>query len=291
MSDKAPTQKRVQKWYFGGLASAGAVCVTHPLDLLKVLMQTQQEKKVSLITFTKTVVKNNGIFGLYNGLSASLMRQLTYSTTRFALYEGIKDYLAPAGQKITFPNMLLAAGLAGGIGGYIGAPADLVNVRMQNDMKLPPEKRRNYKHALHGLWRVINDEGFIKIFNGSTTTACRAAMMTIGQLASYDVIKAFLLKLDAFDDNPITHFTASVGAGGVATFLTQPLDVIKTRIMNAKPGEFKGVLDVVNYTAKLGPLGFFAGFVPAFARLAPQTILVFLFLEQLTQHFGTVVKP
>ena len=27
--------------------------------------------------------------------------------------------------------------------------------------------------------------------------------------------------------------------GGVATTLTQPIDVIKTRTMNARPGEFK----------------------------------------------------
>ena len=29
-------EARVSKWYFGGLASAGAACFTHPLDLLKV---------------------------------------------------------------------------------------------------------------------------------------------------------------------------------------------------------------------------------------------------------------
>jgi hypothetical protein len=32
--------KRIGKWYFGGLASAGAACCTHPLDLLKVHLQT-----------------------------------------------------------------------------------------------------------------------------------------------------------------------------------------------------------------------------------------------------------
>lgn len=29
--------KRVGRWYFGGVASAMAACVTHPLDLLKVI--------------------------------------------------------------------------------------------------------------------------------------------------------------------------------------------------------------------------------------------------------------
>lgn len=40
------------------------------------------------------------------------------------------------------------------------------------------------------------------------------------------------------------------------------------------------------YTAKLGPAGFFKGFVPAFVRLGPHTILLFLFLEQLRRNFG-----
>ena len=35
-------KKRLAKWYFGGLGSAGAACCTHPLDLIKVHLQTQQ---------------------------------------------------------------------------------------------------------------------------------------------------------------------------------------------------------------------------------------------------------
>lgn len=58
--------------------------------------------------------------------------------------------------------------------------------------------------------------------------------------------------------------------------------------MNAKPGEFKSMLELIVYTAKLGPLGFFKGYIPAFVRLAPQTILTFVFLEQLRQNFGFV---
>ena len=46
------------------------------------------------------------------------------------------------------------------------------------------------------------------------------------------------------------------------------------------------MIQLVTYTAKLGPLGFFKGYIPAFIRLAPQTILTFVFLEQLRKHFG-----
>lgn len=32
----ANNEKRISRWYFGGLASSGAAVVTHPLDLIKV---------------------------------------------------------------------------------------------------------------------------------------------------------------------------------------------------------------------------------------------------------------
>jgi hypothetical protein len=49
---------------------------------------------------------------------------------------------------------------------YSGAPADLVNVRMQNDCKLPKDQRRNYKHAIDGIVRIWREEGPKKLLNG-----------------------------------------------------------------------------------------------------------------------------
>lgn len=54
-------EKRVPRWYFGGLASAGAACFTHPLDLIKVHLQTQQEKKLGFVAMTVRIVKKEGM--------------------------------------------------------------------------------------------------------------------------------------------------------------------------------------------------------------------------------------
>ena len=43
----------------------------------------------------------------------------------------------------------------------------------------------------------------------------------------------------------------------VATTATQPVDVLKTRMMNARPGEYKSVMRCFIYTAQTGPFGFF----------------------------------
>jgi len=63
---------------------------------------------------------------------------LTYSTARFALYEAGKEFVDAS--KIR--NKFLLALSAGAIGGMIGVPSDVVNVRMQNDVKLPAELQR-----------------------------------------------------------------------------------------------------------------------------------------------------
>ncbi|CAH1645513.1 unnamed protein product [Spodoptera littoralis] len=284
-----PKEVRVSRWYFGGLSSAGAACVTHPLDLLKVQMQTQKGKNISMSQLVGIVVKNDGVFGLYNGISASLLRQLTYSTVRFGIYEVAKQHFTPKdGKPIPFYMSTLIAGVGGFAGGFMGNPADLINVRMQNDVKLPPEQRRNYKNAVHGLWRVVATEGITRLWAGASMTCSRAALMTIGQVAFYDQIKLLLLSTSFFQENVVTHVTASLLAGGVATTMTQPVDVLKTRVMNAKPGEFKGIFDVVFKTAKEGPLAFFKGYIPAFVRLAPHTILTFVFLEQLRMNYGFI---
>ena len=82
-------------------------------------------------------------------------------------------------------------------------------------------------------------------------------LMTIGQLCFYDQVKGLLLGTPYFTDNLVTHFTSSLCAGAIATTMTQPLDVLKTRAMNAKPGEFSGALDLVRYTGRNGPMAFY----------------------------------
>jgi len=283
-------KKLVAKWYFGGIAATGAACCTHPLDLIKVHIQTQQAGKIGVLSQAIQIVKKQGVLALYNGLTGSMLRQVTYSTTRFGIYEIGKQRLTPKGAKdIPFSEKVLLAGFAGAIGGYVGTPGDMVNVRMQNDIKLAPELRRNYKHALDGVYRVFREEGIRKVFAGASTATVRAVFVTVGQLSFYDQVKVMLLDTGIFKDNMITHFLSSLTAGAVATFITQPLDVLKTRQMNAKPGEFRSLWHLVTYTAQLGPAGFFKGFVPAFIRLGPHTVLLFVFLEQLRQNFGEYV--
>ena len=286
MSVKIAKPKK-QRWYLGGFAGSGAVLVTHPLDLLKVHLQTQTQGKDGLVSMAKKVVANDGVLGLYSGISASILRQLTYTTVRFGLYEiGSSKLLEGRDDCLPFWQKTAVGCASGFIGGIAGNPADMVNVRMQNDMKLSKEMRRNYSHAFNGLYRVAVEDGVRTLFAGVTMTATRGLLMTMGQVAVYDQTKQMLMGSGYFGDTTPTHLTSSVIAGTVATMLTQPFDVMKTRLMNAAPGEYAGILDCARkLVTSGGPQAFYKGFIPAWIRLSPQTIVTWVLLEKQRRAF------
>ncbi|OTF72713.1 Mitochondrial dicarboxylate carrier-like protein, partial [Euroglyphus maynei] len=154
---KDTTAPLVPRWYFGGIASTGAACITHPLDTMKVYYQTSGilAGRQTLVAATIQVIKKNGFLALYNGLTASILRQLTYSTVRFGIYEATKQKLITHEQQILplYERMIIAA-FSGAIGGLVGTPPDVVNVRMQNDIKLETRFKRNYRNALQGLKEI-----------------------------------------------------------------------------------------------------------------------------------------
>ncbi|KAJ3342938.1 Mitochondrial dicarboxylate transporter [Gonapodya sp. JEL0774] len=247
-----------------------ATAVTHPVDLFKVRKQTQTVS-TSYAELVRSLVKNEGVFGVYAGLSASLLRQLTYGTARFAVYDDLKLRLRRRGA-LNPSTQLASAVVAGTIGGIVGNPLDLAMVRMQNDGKLPAADRRGYKWAGDAVFRAIREEGLRRgLFTGLSANIGRAVVVTASQLVSYDVFKATLLDND-FSDSLSTHFGASFLAGLVATTACNPVDVVKSRVMADKTGQYTGFTRVfVKISKEEGLQAFMKGWTTAYLRMAPQT--------------------
>lgn len=290
-------QRNEPKWIpfaIGGLSGMGAAAVTHPIDLLKVRMQLYGEsgKEVGRIGLFKTgitLIRKEGPLAIYKGLSASLLRQATYTTTRFGAYDFLKDYITNNGQS-TLPlyQKIGISMAAGSVGAFVGTPSDVVMVRMQADGKLPVEQRRAYRNVFDGLYRILREEGVLSMFRGCSPNIARGLLMTAGQIASYDQAKQMMLQSGFFHDNVGTHFGASLFAALVAATVTSPVDVVKTRIMSAKT-TYSGSWDCFVKTFKNEGVGaFYKGYIPYTLRLGPQTILTFIFVEQLNQLVSRV---
>lgn len=62
-----------------------ATCFVQPLDLIKNRMQLSGTR-TSTLTVVSSILKNEGVLAFYSGLSAGLLRQGTYTTTRLGIY-------------------------------------------------------------------------------------------------------------------------------------------------------------------------------------------------------------
>ncbi|KAH7017232.1 mitochondrial carrier domain-containing protein [Ilyonectria destructans] len=263
-------------FWFGGSSSSLAACVTHPLDLIKVRLQTRTPgtPRGMMVTIAN-IFKTDGILGFYSGISASLLRQMTYSTIRFGIYEEMKQR---AGPSPSFPLLVAMAASSGFVGGMSGNYADVLNIRMQQDAALPTHQRRNYKHAIDGLIRMTREGGVRSWFKGWLPNCSRAAATTVGQLASYDVAKRLIMEYTPMGDTLPTQLLSSLLAGLTAATVTSPIDVIKTRVMLST--EKQSILKLIKNISRTEGAGWmFKGWVPSFLRLGPYTICTFLFLE------------
>jgi len=273
-------------FWLGGVAASMSAGCTHPLDVTKVRMQILGSNHLSTLSIIRNSITQFGFGSLYAGLSASLLRQMSYSLVRLGSYEKIKAKLSRDG-KLSSAHILLAACFAGGLGGLVGNPADIMVVRMTSDLIRPPEKRYNYSNALAGLVHLIRDEGVHGLARGLGTNSFRAILMNASQVGSYDFFKTSLLSQALpinwqFEDALPVHLVSSCAAGLFATTICSPADVVRSRVMAASyDTNFGKVLK--KSLQEEGIRFLFKGWTPAFMRLGPNTVLMFVFYEQLKQ--------
>merc|ERR1719225_558604 len=172
MSEPAKIPNSI-KFLFGGSAGMLATCVVQPLDLVKNRMQVSKTAggaKPSTISVISGVIKNEGVSTLYNGLSAGLLRQATYTTTRLGIYTWLFETFSSEGNP---PGFFMKAALgmsAGGIGAFVGTPAEVALIRMTSDGSLPVDQRRNYSSVFNALARIYREEGVTTLWKGGTPT-------------------------------------------------------------------------------------------------------------------------
>jgi solute carrier family 25 uncoupling protein 8/9 len=168
--------------------------------------------------------------------------------------------------------------------------------------------------------KIARQEGFTALWTGLGPNVARNAIINAAELASYDQVKQVLcapfvffslmncsmapsfncpyklflflaqtiLKLPGFKDDAVTHLLSGLGAGFFAVCIGSPVDVVKSRMMG--DSAYKSTIDCFVKTLKNdGPLAFYKGFLPNFARLGSWNVIMFLTLEQVQKFF--VRKP
>jgi hypothetical protein len=217
-------ESTLEKGLIAGVSCAIVAGILNPFDVTKIKMQNESTTAYrNIFQGIRKIWLEEGYRGLLRGLEPSMFREITYSSIRIGGYEPIRQFLCAPGThpSDTTPTIkLFSALISGGVGSAIINPVDIIKTRLQAVL---PNQPIPYKHTIHGLITIYNEQQFSGLYKGWMVTSSRAAVLNLAQLGSYDSIKHnLLMKYFGFEDNFFLHFTASMAAGVITTTAANP---------------------------------------------------------------------
>jgi len=276
-------------------AGMGAATICHPLDVVRVQMQTFHYS--STIQATTSIYQKSGFTnGLYAGISAAYLRQWLYGSCRMGIYSYLLEKQKLEGRDISFVTKLGMGCISGGIGSFVGTPSEIALVRMSADSKLPVSERRNYTNVLNCLFRISKEEGFVNLWRGAAPTVVRATLLSSCQMGVTSQTKDYLSNNTAWfgpkgqwlGGLPMM-FCATLCSSFCANIVATPFDVIKSRMqqmpfVDGVAPLYSSMSDCfVKSIRAEGITVLWAGFIPAFVKLAPYTLISLTLIDKLTK--------
>ena len=152
----------------GGTAGLFACSLSYPLDLVRTRLaaQTTYVYYKGIGHALSTIVKEEGVLGLYSGLGATLMQVAPSLAINYAAYETTRSaWLEYRGETTPTVGMSLTCGsIAGLISSTATFPLDLVRRRLQLQGQMRSSKvYRSYVGAFHD---IIKTEGWRGLYAG-----------------------------------------------------------------------------------------------------------------------------
>ncbi|KAJ7650378.1 mitochondrial tricarboxylate transporter [Roridomyces roridus] len=127
-----------------------------------------------LVHGTVSIVRQEGIMGIYRGLFPVMMRQGANSAIRFTSYSTLKQMVlgqARPGQTLPSTITFGIGAIAGLVTVYTTMPLDVIKTRMQS-----LEARAQYRNSFHCAYRIFTEEGIFRFWTGTTPRLTRLVL-------------------------------------------------------------------------------------------------------------------
>uniref|UniRef100_A0A8C7MMG0 Mitochondrial S-adenosylmethionine carrier protein n=1 Tax=Oncorhynchus kisutch TaxID=8019 RepID=A0A8C7MMG0_ONCKI len=249
----------------GGCAGMCVDLTLFPLDTIKTRLQSQQG-------FTKA----GGFRGIYAGVPSAAIGSFPNAAAFFVTYESTKSALGAHGA-LSAPHMapvthMLGASLGEVVACLIRVPTEVVKQRTQASLS---------SNTYQVLLATLREEGVRGLYRGYNSTVLRE----VGLVSHTHLPSTLTLPKTQWSrrqGHTLYSWQAAVCgafAGGIAAFVTTPLDVAKTRIMLAKAGTSTASgnipLVLLDVWKTRGLMGLFSGTIP---RVTSISLGGFIFL-------------
>eukprot|EP00011_Vannellida_sp_DIVA3-517-6-12_P001789 CAMPEP_0114629498 /NCGR_PEP_ID=MMETSP0168-20121206/13391_1 /TAXON_ID=95228 ORGANISM="Vannella sp., Strain DIVA3 517/6/12" /NCGR_SAMPLE_ID=MMETSP0168 /ASSEMBLY_ACC=CAM_ASM_000044 /LENGTH=310 /DNA_ID=CAMNT_0001840961 /DNA_START=138 /DNA_END=1067 /DNA_ORIENTATION=+ len=278
----------------GAVGGACLVLVGHPLDTIKVRIQTmtvvpgQPPPYAGALDCAAKTVRKEGFRGLYKGMSAPLYGVTPMYALCFFGYEVGKRIFTT---EESYRNMdLLSIAAAGATCGLFTTPILAPQERVKCVLQVQSEGAK-YKGTADCARALYREGGLASLNRGFCATMLRDSIASAFYFSSYEFLKRALVKEDHSQGRKVAGTLAAGGFAGMANWLFAiPIDTLKSRLQVAPDGKYRhGIRSVLrDVLATEGPAVLFRGIGPIMLRAFPANAACFLGYEtamKVINHF------
>jgi len=284
-------ESALKSFLSGGVGGVCVVLVGHPLDLIKVRMQTAGAAgaSMSVVGMFTTTFRQEGIRGLYRGVSAPLTAVTPLFALSFWGYDMGQRFVLwssslPQGSELTLGQNCIAGGLSALPATTLMAPSERIKCLLQTNPG---------KYA--GMWdcakSVYMSGGIRSLFKGTGLTLLRDVPGSVAWFGTYEAVKKGMMQAQGIEDknhlSPLAVVTAGGFAGMACWAVSIPPDVLKSRFQSAPEGMYRNVFDVYSKLMKEEGAGaLLTGIRPAMIRAFPANAACFFGMEVARKLFA-----
>ncbi|KAJ1948308.1 hypothetical protein EC988_005230 [Linderina pennispora] len=188
---KLTTPRMMLAGMCAGIVEGGSVVA--PTETIKTRLINDQcmPKPVyrGAVDCVQTIVRTEGVAGIYRGVVPVMARQGANSCVRFAAYDTLKQQLIKRTGSKDLPFVYsFGLGMAAGtITVYATMPLDVVKTRMQS-----MAAKLEYRSSLHCGWKIVAEEGVFALWKGATPRLSRLMFSGAIVFAVYEEVMKIL---------------------------------------------------------------------------------------------------
>lgn len=261
----------------GSLSGTCSTLLFQPLDLVKTRVQ-QTGPSISLVRVISTVVSQDSVCGLWRGLVPSLVRTVPGVGLYFSSMHQMKTSLCD-GRPTALQSALIGSS-ARALSGSVMIPFTVIKTRFES-------RAFNYNSTAHALSSILRTEGLRGLTRGLGPTLVRDVPFSGLYLMFYEQLKTWVPEeVSRTQSSAAVHFSCGLVAGLLASLVTQPADVIKTRLQLSSGSGLRLTGAVLQIYRDRGLGGFTTGIVPRSLRRTLMAALAWTVYERMIGSIG-----
>lgn len=175
----------------------------------------------------------------------------------------------------------IAAGAASGFfTRALVQPLDVIKIRFQLQLEPISEASQGSKYTsmLQAFRTVVQEEGIYSLWKGHVPAQCLSMVYGAVQFSGFHFLTEKYSHYLHAKSNPVSDFACGALAGCIATSVSHPFDVMRTRLIGqGEPKLYTGQRQAFVMIFKSeGFYGLYRGLIPNLLLIAPQTGAMFL---------------